>query len=264
MSVPTTSRERVLWPETGFTKGDMLDYYARVADALVPHLGGKPLTLRRFPEGVEGPNWFQNECRGAPEWLRTVTARGQRFCVIDDANGLLWVANLAAIELHPYLWRAEDEERATHVVFDLDPGDGATILDCCAVALRIRELIEGAYVKTSGLLGLHVLVPRAAPFTETKTFAREIAERLAADTPDRVTAGQSRAERRGRVLVDWLQNDSTRSTVAAYSLRAAPWPLVSTPLTWDEIEQAREPRELLFAAEDVLARLERYGDLVSA
>ena len=261
MRADATSRERVLWPEVGFTKGDMLDYYERVSDVLVPHLAGRPVTLRRFPEGVEGPNWFQNECRGAPGWLRTVTAREQRFCVVDDADGLLWAANLSSVELHPYLWRADAPERATHVVFDLDPGEGATVVDCCAVALRIRELFPAARLKTSGLLGLHVFVAHDAPFEETKALARDIADRLARETPDRVATRQARAERRGKVLVDWLQNDATRSTVAAYSLRAAPWPLVSTPLAWDEVERARRPRDLAFDAEAVVARIERHGDL---
>ena len=263
MSVRATSRDRVLWPEAGFTKGDLLDYYDRVAPALVPHVAGRATTLRRFPEGVEGPNWFQNECRGAPEWMRTVDARGQRFCVIDEAEALRWVANLSTIELHPYLWRGDDDRLATHIVFDLDPGDGATVIDCCAVAVRIRDLVGGARVKTSGLLGLHVLVSREAPFAETKAFARAVAERLAAETPDRVTARQARAARTGKVLVDWLQNDPTRSTVAAYSLRAAPWPLVSTPVTWEEVEGARRPREVIFDAVAVLERLQRLGDLAA-
>jgi len=263
VSVQVTSRDRVLWPDVGFTKGDLLDYYERVAPALVPHLAGRPLTLRRFPEGVEGSNWFQNECRSAPPWLRTVSARGQRFCVVDSADALLWVANLSTIELHPYLWRAGDEERATHVVFDLDPGEGATVIDCCAVALRIRELVEGARVKTSGLLGLHVLAPRNAPSTYTKAHAREIAGRLANEMPERVTARQARVSRRGKVLVDWLQNDPTRSTAAAYSLRAAPWPLVSTPVTWEEVERAQRPRDLIFDSAAVLERLERHGDLAA-
>ena len=265
MTVQTTSRDRVLWPQAGFTKGDMLDYYERVAPALVPHVAGRPMTMRRFPEGVDGPSWFQDECRGAPAWLRTVAARGRRLCVIDDTDALLWAANLSTIELHPYLWRIGDEEQATHLVFDLDPGEAATVVDCCAVALRIRALVGGdARVKTSGLLGLHVLVSRLAPFAEAKGFAREVAEQLAAETPERVTARQARPERRGKVLVDWLQNDANRSTVAAYSLRAAPWPLVSTPVTWDEVERARRPRELIFDATAVLERLDRSGDLAVA
>ena len=256
-----TSRERVLWPETGFTKGDLADYYRAVAPALVPHLAQRAVTLRRFPEGVEGPNWFQDECRGAPPWLRTAEVRGRRFCVLDSAEALVWTANIAAVELHPYPFRLEEPVRATHVVFDVDPGEGATVIDCCAVALRLRRRFPQARVKTSGLLGLHVFVPADAPFSETKTVAREVAEELAAETPERVTTTQKRAERRAKVLVDWLQNDPTRSTVAPYSLRAAPWPLASTPLRWDEVERAREPRELVFTGKDVLARLDRYGDL---
>jgi bifunctional non-homologous end joining protein LigD len=261
MRVDVTSRERVLWPETGFTKGDLADYYRAVAPTLVPHLAGRPVTLRRFPEGVEGPSWFQDECRGAPAWMTTASVRGRRFCVLDSVDALVWVANLSAIELHPYGLRTDEPERATDVVFDLDPGEGATAVDCCAVAVRIRQHFPDARVKTSGLLGLHVYVPRRAPFADTKTLARNVAAELAAETPELVTTTQKRAARRGKVLVDWLQNDPTRSTVAPYSLRAAPWPLASTPLSWDEVERAKEPRELVFTAEDVLARLDRYGDL---
>lgn len=264
MNVRVTSRGRVLWPETGFTKGELVDYYARVAPAIVPHLAGRPLTLRRFPEGVEGPNWFQDECRGAPDWLRVAEWRGRRFCVVDSAEALVWTANLSAIELHPYGFRADEPGIATHVVFDLDPGERATIVDCCAVALRIRALVEDAVVKTSGLLGLHVFASARRPFAEAKTFAREVAERLAGETPNLVTAAQRRTERRGKVLVDWIQNDPARSTVAAYSVRAAPWPLVSTPLTWEEVERATGPRELVFDVQGVLDRVDRYGDLWSA
>ena len=261
MTVAVTSRERVLWPETGFTKGALADYYRSVAPVLVPHLAGRAVTLRRFPEGVEGPSWFQDECRGAPPWMTTAQVRGRRFCVLDSPDALVWAANLSTIELHPYPFRVGDPERATYLVFDLDPGDGATAVDCCAVALRLRARFPDARVKTSGVLGLHVYVPTSAPFAEAKALAREVATELAVETPELVTATQKRAARAGRVLVDWLQNDPSRSTVAPYSLRAAPWPLASTPLTWDEVERAGEPRELVFTADDVLARLGRYGDL---
>src|SRR5205085_5183462 len=166
---------------------------------------------------------------------------------------------LAAVELHPYAFRVDDPAHATHLVFDLDPGEGATAVDCCAVALRIRERFPRALVKTSALLGLHVYMP--GPRVHAKSEARAVAEELARETPALVTATQRRDDRRGRVLVDWLQNDPVRSTIAPYSLRAAPWPLVSTPLAWEEVEATRDPRELVFTANDVLARIDRYGDL---
>src|SRR4051794_20623191 len=151
---------------------------------LVPHLAGRPLSVRRFPEGVEGPSWFQDECRGAPSYVRTWPWRGRRFCVVDSREALLWVANLSAIELHPYPFRIDAPGQAAELVFDLDPGDGATVVDCCAVALRIRERFRDARVKTSGLLGLHVAVP--GEWKDAKTLARVLAEELAAETPQLV------------------------------------------------------------------------------
>jgi bifunctional non-homologous end joining protein LigD len=263
-AIRLTNTDRVLWPRAGFTKGEMIDYYGAVAGALVPHLQRRPLTLWRFPTGVEGPSWWQNECRGAPEWLATYEWRGQRFCVVDDVDSLLWVANLGTIELHPFLHRV-DLEAPDVVVFDLDPGPPAGVPECCDVALRIRDRLGGV-AKTSGVAGLHVYVRAGGrTYHETKTLARAVADELAASGAP-VTASQSRRERAGRVLVDWLQNDPSRSTVAPYSLRGAPWPTVSTPVTWDEVERcarARRPEELTFLARDVVARLERHGDLFS-
>jgi bifunctional non-homologous end joining protein LigD len=268
--------DKVLWPEAGFTKGQMLDYYASVAPALLPHVSGRPMTLRRFPDGVEGGDWYQIQWpRGAPAWLptREVTARRGgvwRFCVIDDLPSLLWAVNLAAIELHPFLASGERPDEPTAVVFDLDPGPPADIVDCCAVALRLRaeldELGLAAFPKTSGSVGLHAYVPLNAPHTydDTKTFARGLARRLAAADPERVTERAQRAERAGRVLVDWLQNDPTRSTVAPYSLRGTAWPTVSAPVAWAEVEEAaaeRRPELLTFDARLVLDRLDRLGDL---
>jgi bifunctional non-homologous end joining protein LigD len=264
VSVAFTNLDRVLWPETGFSKGDLVDYYRAVAPALLPHLARRPLTLWRFPSGVHGRGFWQNECRGAPEWMTTATIRGQRFCIADELDSLLWLANLSTIELHPFLFRVEEQDRPTAIVLDLDPGPPADLADACAVALRLRELLPGAtYAKTSGGHGLHVYMPFAGSFDDAKTLARTLAETLAAEEPERVVATSARAERRGKVLVDWLQNDATRSTVAPYSLRGRPpAPIVSTPVAWDEVERgADDPAALRFGPDDVLARLDKHGDL---
>jgi bifunctional non-homologous end joining protein LigD len=266
--VALTSLDRVLWPLAGFTKGDMVSYYERVAPALLPHIAQRALTLGRFPGGVDAQGFAQTECRGRPEWMATRTirlrdGRVREYCVVNDVRSLLWVANQSAIELHPFLARGERHDQPTHVVLDLDPGPGAGMSDCCRAALRLRELLDElglvAFAKTSGSVGLHVLVPLNTPhrYDETKRFARALAARLAAEDPTRVTDRTRRAERTGRVLVDWLGNDPSRSTVAAYSLRATDLPSVSTPLTWGEVEGGGRQR---FLAADVLVRLEAGDD----
>ncbi|MBD0347975.1 MAG: ATP-dependent DNA ligase [Thermoleophilia bacterium] len=269
-----TNVDRPLWPG-GFTKGDMLEYYAAVADVIVPHLRGRALTLRRFPEGVEGTNWYQTNCRGQPSWMRTAEVSGRhgavfRMCIVDDAASLLWVANLGAIELHPFLTTADAPHTPTALVFDLDPEPPADLLACCDLALRLRELLAEAgveaFVKTSGSLGLHVYVPLATRYSddETKACARAVAERLAAERPAHVAAEATlRSARPGKVLVDWRQNDAVRSTVAPYSLRAMPWPLVSAPVGWEEVEAAavrRCPDALVIEAHMALERVARLGD----
>ena len=268
--------DKVLWPLAGFTKGDVIDFYTRVAPTLLPHVQERPLTLRRFPDGVDASNWFQTQCPpGRPDWLSTAPLADRRggvyeMCLVNDLASLLWVANLAAIELHPLLARRERPDEPTVVVFDLDPGPPADVLACCEVALGLRDMLDGlglaTFPKTSGSVGLHVYVPLNTPhgFPETKGFAREIAALLTAERPDRVTDVMRRAARGGKVLVDWLQNDPTRSTLAPYSLRGTGWPTVSTPVTWEEVERAlaTASAELLtFEAADVLDRLERVGDL---
>ena len=265
-----TNRERVLWPRAGFTKGDLIDYYTRLAPVLLPHVRDRPVTLWRFPLGVHERGFWQNECRGAPSWLRTETIAGQRFCVVDDLPSVVWLANQGTVELHPFPFVLAAPETPTALVLDLDPGPGADLAAACDVALRIRDLLPlEAFPKTSGSAGLHVVAPLRATlsFGEAKAFARELAERLAAEAPERVTARQARAERRGKVLVDWLQNDATRSTVAPYSLRGTPWPTASTPVTWDEVERCareRRPELLVFDAGAVLERLERHGDVFAS
>ncbi len=270
MSVQLTNLDRVLWPEAGFTKGAMIEYYRRVAHVLLPHLAGRPLTMWRFPLGVHERGWWQNECRGRPPWMATAEIRGQQFCIVDDLPSLVWAANLGAVELHPYLARGDRPDQPTVVVFDLDPGAGADTVACCRAAVWLREALDElglvSFAKTSGSLGLHVYVPLNAhpDFAETKAFARALARRLAAEHPDHVVDEARRSARAGKVLVDWLQNDATRSTVAAYSLRATRRPTVSTPVTWDEVERTlaeAKPELLAFEPAHVLARLDRFGDL---
>ena len=259
--VRLTNLDKVLWPEAGFTKGDLLGYYERVAPALLPHLQGRPVTLRRFPDGVDGWNWYQHQWpRGAPDWLPRVRRGRHDLLLIDGLAPLLFAANLAAVELHPL--PGLDAPRA--LVLDLDPGAPAGIEECCHVALLLRERLAAAglqsFPKTSGAVGLHVYVPldSSHSFEETKAYARALARTLAAEHPELVVHTQRRSERAGRVLVDWLQNDGARSTVAPYSLRAAPWPTVSTPLTWEEVEGGGA---LVFLAGEIPARLAAHGEL---
>jgi bifunctional non-homologous end joining protein LigD len=267
--VELTTPERVLWSAAAFTKRDLLHYYLAVAPVLLPHLRDRPLTLGRFPEGVEGRGFAQTECRGAPEWLRRepIELRNgeiRNYCVVDDEAGLAWLANRSAIELHPFLGL----ERPRAIVFDLDPGAPAGVVDCARVALLLRDVLGAdAVVKTSGSVGLHVFVPTRGTFEEARAYARGVAEELAATHPRLVVSTTDRAARTGRVLIDWMQNARMRSTVAPYSLRAAPWPTASTPVLWDEVEHAageRRPELLTFVARDVLGRVERLGDVFAA
>lgn len=273
--VRLTNLDRVLWPETGFRKGQMLDYYRAVSAALLPHLRGRPVTLARFPGGVHGKGWYQTNCRGRPEWLAVAAVPGRRgetfqMCLINDLASLIWVVNQGTVELHPFLAAAERPDDPLALVFDLDPGPPAGLVEACAVALDVRDLLAAdgllGMPKTSGSIGLHVYVglDGAQTFSQAKAYARAIARRLVVARPDRVTDGFRHAERAGRVLIDWRQNEWARSTVAPYSLRATPWPTVSTPLEWQEVEHAaagRDARSILFSPGAVLDRLATSGDL---
>jgi bifunctional non-homologous end joining protein LigD len=271
--VRLTHLDRVLWPSTGFTKGAMIDYYVRAAPWLLPHLHRRPITMWRYPEGVESDGWWQNECRGAPEWVHryeydAADGRRHRHCVVDDVSTLLWVANQGTIEVHPFLFDADRPDAPLVVVFDLDPGPPATLADACRIGMRVRELLEQAglraFAKTSGAAGLHVYVPLNEPhtFDETKAFARAFAAILVRERDD-VVDRQSRALRAGKVLVDWLQNDPFRSTVAPYSLRATREPTVSMPVTWDDVARGADgsTAPMLPGPNEALARLARDGDL---
>jgi bifunctional non-homologous end joining protein LigD len=281
-----TNLDKVLYPKAGFTKGEMVDYYAKVAPAIVPHLAGRALTLRRFPEGVDDLEaaFFEKRCpKHRPAWVKTATVEaGPRagdidYCVCEDLPTLVWMAQLATIELHPSLSLAKVPDRPTVLAFDLDPGPPADVLDCCRVGLRLRDLFEHfemqAFAKTSGSKGLQVYVPLNTAVTYeadgsdgqgTKPFARAIAQLLEKQTPGEVVSKMKKVERKGKVFVDWSQNHRRKTTVAVYSLRARERPTVSTPVTWEEVEGAldRDDRDcLVFEAGDVLERIDRHGDL---
>ncbi len=270
----------MLWPKGGFTKGEMIDYYARVAGAILPHLRDRPLTLRRYPNGVEANSFFEKRCPShRPDWVQTAPVwSGQNegdidYCLCNDRATLIWMAQLAAIELHPSLSLAKGIERPTVLAFDLDPGEPADILDCCRVAFRLRDLFAGfeleCFPKTSGSKGLQVYLPLNAEVTyeQTKPFAHAVAQTLERAEPDRVVSRMAKKLRKGKVLVDWSQNDRAKTTVAVYSLRARERPTVSTPLEWEEVERAAErddPEALSFEPSEVLDRVEERGDLFAS
>ncbi len=266
----------MIWPEAGFTKGEAIDYYARVAPALLPHLSGRALTRVRFPDGIEGQRFYEKRAPShTPDWVRTAPIVMGRegelsFIVCDDLATLTWLAQLAAFELHPSLSLADDFENPTVVAFDLDPGPPADVIDCCRVALRLRKMFGGlgleCFPKTSGSKGLQVYLPlnSKAGFERTKPFAHTVAQTLEKDDPKRVISKMKKELRKGKVFVDWSQNDRAKTTVAVYSLRAREHPTASTPLRWEEVEAAADggtADDLRFEAPDVLARVKQHGDL---
>jgi bifunctional non-homologous end joining protein LigD len=274
-----TNLDKVLYPEAGFTKGEVVDYYAKVASAMVPHLSGRPVTLRRFPEGVEDLDaaFFEKRCpKHRPKWVKTARVEAGPhagkidFCVCDGLPTLIWMAQLAAVELHPSLSLARAPKRPTVLAFDLDPGPPADIVDCCRVGLRLRELFGHfgveCFPKTSGSKGLQVYVPLndRDSYDETKPFAKAIAQLLEKQTPDQVVSKMKKVEREGKVFVDWSQNHQRKTTIAVYSLRARERPTVSTPVTWEEVEAVADSGDgsaLVFETAAVLERVERHGDL---
>ena len=273
--------EKILYPQTGFTKGQVLDYYARIAPALLPHLAGRPLTRKRYPNGVEGPSFFEkNAPRGTPDWVRTVnlpvpgsTMNRETidFVIVDDLPALIWTANLAALELHVPQWKVGPRggvQDPDLLVLDLDPGPPATIVECCEVALLLKEILDAdglpGYAKTSGSKGLQLYAPiRPTPDDDTRAYARALAKRLEKQRPDLVVSDMTKALRGGKVLVDWSQNAAAKTTVAPYSLRARPEPTVSTPISWAEVSACRAPEELVFLPDAVLKRIELDGDLLA-
>lgn len=268
-----TNLDRVLWPTPRFTKGDLVDYYTRVAPAILPHLAGRPLSMVRLPHGVTGRLFLQNECRGAPDWMATAeltlrTGETRRYCVVNDAASLVWVANLGTVELHPYAAPAERPDEPPALLLDLDPGPGTTFADVCRVALALRRLAaERGLVplpKTSGGAGLHLYARLHAGtnFETARTLGRALAAATTRELPDLIAPPDARARQADRVLVDWLQNDPRRSTIAPYSLRVDRAPGVSTPLLWSEVEAATSP--LRFNPRAVLRRIDEHGDLFAA
>ncbi|HWC47800.1 MAG TPA: DNA ligase D [Solirubrobacterales bacterium] len=269
--------DKVLFPKAGFTKGELIDWYARIGEVLLPHLRGRPLTLKRYPNGVEGKHFYEKRCPShRPDWVTTASVWSDRnkgevdYCVVEDLPTLVWLANLADIELHTSLARAEAIERPTAMVFDLDPGAPADIIDCAQVAVWLRGLFEqlglNSYPKTSGSKGMQLYVPLNGDvsYDDTKPFAKAVAEVLEKKFPERVVSQMSKAKRPGKVLIDWSQNDQHKTTVCVYSLRAKERPTVSTPLEWDEVEAALESGEaeaLVFDHAAVLERVAAKGDL---
>ena len=263
--------DKVLYPETGFTKGQVIEYYTRVAPAVLPHLGGRALTLKRYPNGVQGKYFYEKQKPShAPDWVKSKTIEtGDRdidFVICDDLPTLVWLANLADLELHPSLALAQDPDRPTVLAFDLDPGEPAALPECRQVALLLRDTLADlgldCVAKTSGSKGMQVYVPLNTPVDyedDTKPFAHALAQLLEKQYPKLVVSSMKKSLRPGKVFIDWSQNSRHKTTVAAYSLRARERPTVSTPVTWDEIED--DSLDLVFETGDVLDRIEEHGDL---
>src|SRR3954469_782122 len=273
--VRLSNPDKVLYPAVGFRKRDVVDYYARIAPVLLPHLEGRPLTLKRYPNGVDAQHFYEKQAPShRPPWVRTerieMGSKPINFVVVDDTRTLVWLANLADLELHTSLSRVEDLAHPTTLAFDLDPGPPATVVECCRVALLVQGMLDGlglqCFAKTSGSKGLQVYVPleATAGYEATKSFARTVAELLEREEPGLVVSRMTKSLRPGKVLVDWSQNDDAKTTVSVYSLRARERPTVSTPVTWDEVSAAArsgDPERLVFTASDVLRRVDEQGDL---
>ena len=269
--------EKVLYPKAGFTKGQVIDYYRRIAPAVLPHLRERALTLKRYPNGVDAPYFYEKRSPShRPDWVKTspVWSYGNEenvnFTVCNDLPTLVWLANLADLELHTNLSLVSDFMTPTMMVYDLDPGPPATIVECCRVGLWIREIFDGlkirVFPKTSGSKGLQLYIPLNTPVTyeQTKALSHAVAELLEKQHPELVLSRMSRAERAGKVFVDWSQNDRIKTTVGVYSLRAKDQPTVSTPVDWDEVAECLErgdPDFLSFSSEQAMTRFEERGDL---
>jgi bifunctional non-homologous end joining protein LigD len=275
--ITLSNLEKVLYPKAGFTKGQVIDYYVRIAPVLLPHLANRALTLKRYPNGVDGMFFYEKNCPAyRPAWMKTAKVwsegnnRFMDYCVVADLPTLVWLGNLADLELHTSLSRAPETQRPTVIAFDLDPGAPATIVQCCQVGLWVRDIFEQfglhAFAKTSGSKGLQVYVPlnTAVTYDQTKPFAKAIARLLEDRHPDLVVSDMKKALRVGKIFVDWSQNDDYKTTVNVYSLRAKDQPTVSTPVSWQEVENCLKkanPELLVFTSDQVLQRVEKFGDL---
>lgn len=272
-TVSLSNLDKMMYPDPGFAKAQVIDYYARVAEAMLPHVRGRCMTLRRWPDGVDGPSFFNKRCPAhRPDWVEVALGPGDRggeieYCRIEDTAALVWTANLAAIELHAPMARSVDLEAPAIMVFDLDPGAPAAMEACCQVALDLRDVLAAvdldAFPKTSGNKGLQVYVPLNSPHTHQHAaeFALAAGQLLARRNPERVLVEMTKSLRSGRVFVDWSQNSRHKTTIAAYSLRARSRPTVSTPVSWDEVADGADGQELSFESDEVLARVAEFGDL---
>jgi bifunctional non-homologous end joining protein LigD len=270
--------DKVLYPAVGFTKAQVIDYYTRAAGVLLPHLRGRPLTLKRYPNGVDAQYFYEKECPShRPDWVRTEALwsrhneRNINYCIAEDLPTLVWLANLADLEMHTSLSLASDVKTPTMLAFDLDPGAPASIVECCRVGLWLRTLFDElgmeSYPKTSGSKGLQVYVPLNVPgvtYDDTKPFAQQLARLLEETHPELVVSSMKKEIRGGKVLVDWSQNDEHKTTICVWSLRARERPTVSTPVTWDDVQDgldSGDPECLVFDSEEALRRAEEHGDL---
>ena len=269
--------DKVLYPKVGFTKGQVIDYYIKIAPVLLPHLEDRPLTMKRYPNGVDKEFFYEKNCPShRPKWVKTAKVwsegnnRMMDYCLAQDLPTLVWAANLADLELHTSLAKKKDVARPTVMVFDLDPGPPADIVQCCQVGLWLRDLLGKmklkSWAKTSGSKGLQVYVPLNAPvtFDQTKDLSRALAQYLEGEHPDKVTSNMSKALRKNKIFVDWSQNDEHKTTVCVYSLRAKEEPTVSTPVTWDEVENCLKKKKadlLKFRSDKTLERVKKHGDL---
>jgi bifunctional non-homologous end joining protein LigD len=262
-----------MYPEVGFTKGQVIEYYTRIAPVLLPHLCDRPLTLKRYPNGVEGGHFYEKQCPShRPPWVRSepvkLSSKTIDFCVCDDLPTLVWLANLADLELHPSLSKVPEVERPTLMAFDLDPGPGAGLAECCEVAVILRDALAQlgleSFAKTSGSKGIQLYVPLNVEHVDyvhgTKRLSNALARHLESKHPKLIVSSQKKELRKNKVLIDWSQNDEHKTTVGVYSLRARERPTVSTPLSWEEVEEG-DPDALVFEPDDVLTRVEERGDL---
>jgi len=273
VQVPVSNLDKVMYPETGFTKGDVIDYYIRIAEHLLPHLKGRALTLKRYPDGVNKFFFYEKQCPAhRPSWMKTTrvakTDGEIDYCVIDTLPSLVWTANLANLEFHTFLHRKTAVTRPSALAFDLDPGPPADILTCCKVGLLLKDFFDAlgleSFPKTSGSKGMQVYVPLNTPVTyeRTKAFALAVAQALETQFPELVVSNMLKKLRHGKILLDWSQNDDHKTTVCVYSLRAKDHPTVSTPVTWDEVASAlKRKKKLSFETKDVLKRVKKLGDL---
>ncbi len=268
-----TNLEKTLYPDADFTKAQVIDYFVRIAPVMLPHIEDRGITMRRYPDGVDADSFFNKRCPDwKPDWMQAVRGPGESsgpidYCQLSEVAALAWSANLAALEIHAPMARSQNIDAPTMVVYDLDPGEGTTIVECCQIALVLRDLLTTvgleAWPKTSGSKGMQLYVPLNTPHEHehASSFARATGQLLERDLPDRVTTTMAKAKRPGKIFIDWSQNSRHKTTIAPYSLRARSQPTVSTPISWDEVSDGANGDSLVFTAADVLERVSEFGDL---